>query len=164
MARDEHTEVANTAMEKVKSHPSKGAKSSNVSSQKKRPKYQTAVLRRSDRIQNIIRPATASNQEIEPVIEDITLSDSDQEDDQEDGGEDDQEDGGEDDQLDKKHADMEEELQEPLLCPKTMEEKMDYLVQLLESLGTTVESLNFKVIIPRNFTICTFLFPPCLFY
>lgn len=139
-------------METVKSHPSKGAKSSNVSSQKKRPKYQTAVLRRSDRIQNIIRPATASDQDIEPVIEDITLSDSDQED------------GQEDDQEGKKHADMEEELQEPLLCPKTMEEKMDYLVQLLESLGNTVESLNFKVIIPHNFTICTFLFPPWLIF
>lgn len=146
MARDEHPEVANISLEKVNSHSSKGAKYANISYKRKKAKYQTAAVRRSDRIQNIIRPA--SSHDIEPVIEDITRSDSDKKDDQEGDQEEDQE--------DEQHADMEEELSEPTLCEKNMEEKIDYVVQLLESLENSIETLNFKVIIPLNFTSCMY--------
>ncbi|KAF3436302.1 hypothetical protein FNV43_RR23394 [Rhamnella rubrinervis] len=134
LARDEHPQAANTCMEKVNPDSSKGAKSANSSSKRKKAKYQTAVVRRSDRLQNIIRPA--SKQDVEPVIEDITLSDSDQEDDQEGVREEDQE--------DEQHAHMQEELPEPILCEKNMEEKIDYIVELLESIENSIETLNFK--------------------
>lgn len=149
-------------MQKVNLHPSKRAKSGKVSSQKKEAKNQTAFLRRSNRIQNIAMPA--KNEDIETVvIEDENLGESkpavieertlNENDNDEQHANIEERTLDENDNVDEQHANMEEEQPEPTSSKKNMEEKIDYLVQVLESQGNAVESLNRLLVLSLPFFI-----------
>ncbi|KAH7517212.1 hypothetical protein FEM48_Zijuj09G0038700 [Ziziphus jujuba var. spinosa] len=140
-------------MQRVNLRP-KQAKSGKASSQKKGAKYQTAFRRRSDRIQNMAMPPR--NEEIETVvIEDVNLNESEpavieertlneNDNDEQDANMEVNEERtlSENDKEDEQHANMEEEQPEQTSSKKNMEEKIDHLVQLLESQGNAVETLN----------------------
>ncbi|KAH7522047.1 hypothetical protein FEM48_Zijuj07G0096400 [Ziziphus jujuba var. spinosa] len=108
-------------MAKVNSNPSKAENTAKLSNQKKRKRYQPGSLRRSDRIMNL----PSGNQEIQPVVEAITVIESDNEDEEHTSV------GDEVPELN--NANVEEEQPEPALNNKSVEEKIDYIAQLLES-------------------------------
>ncbi|KAF3443682.1 hypothetical protein FNV43_RR13372 [Rhamnella rubrinervis] len=113
----------------------KVVKGANFSSIMKKRKYRTAVVRRSDRIRNIIKPATKVD--VELVIEEIILTGSDEEESQESVDEEDQE--------DEQHAHMQKQQPQLNLCEKNMKEKIDYIVESLESLENSIETLKLHV-------------------
>ncbi|KAF3433593.1 hypothetical protein FNV43_RR24695 [Rhamnella rubrinervis] len=113
----------------------KVAKGASFSSIMKNGKYQTAAVRRSDRITNIFKPVTEVD--AEPVIEEIIMTGSDEEESQESIDEEDQE--------DEQHAHMQKQEPQPSLCEKNMEEKINYIIESLESLEDSVETLNMKI-------------------
>ncbi|KAK8588309.1 hypothetical protein V6N13_087243 [Hibiscus sabdariffa] len=82
----------------------------------------SSVIRRSQRIQNAVSPS--QDKEIEPIIEEITLS-----------------------EVEKENVpldDEDKELPEPIQTQKSLEEKVEYLLQQIEEQRKTIEELNFK--------------------
>ncbi|KAF3455509.1 hypothetical protein FNV43_RR00139 [Rhamnella rubrinervis] len=118
-------------MENATGDCSKGKKCAKFSSTLKKRKYQTVCVRRSHKIQNIIKPSITDDREA--LFEDLTLSDTNEEENKQNVQEDEQ------------HVHMEKEKLEPNLCDKNMEEKIDYIVQTLECLQNSVETLNIKI-------------------
>jgi hypothetical protein len=125
------------------------AESVKPSNPKKRMRHCLGV-RRSDRIKGTVTPA--QNQDIEPMIEEITLSESEKEDDD-------------------YPAQSEQNLPESAtLSEKNMEEKLNYIVKRLEEQETAMEALkcevldNFVEIVNRKFVIalvCLWLYDFC---
>ncbi|KAL4352268.1 hypothetical protein GQ457_06G029330 [Hibiscus cannabinus] len=82
----------------------------------------SSVIRRSQRIQNAVSPS--QDKEIEPIIEEITLS-----------------------EVEKENVpldDEDKELPEPIQTQKSLEEKVEYLLQQIEAQRKIIEELNFK--------------------
>ena len=114
------------------------AESVKPSNPKKRMRHCLGV-RRSDRIKGTVMPA--QNQDVEPMIEEITLSESEREDDD-------------------YRAQSEQNLPESAtLSEKNMEEKLNYIVKRLEEQEMAMEALkcevldNFVEIVHRKFVI-----------
>ncbi|XP_059625863.1 uncharacterized protein LOC132268946 [Cornus florida] len=87
---------------------------------KKASKNQKAIVRRSERLHNII--PHARNQEIEPVIEEINLVESEKED----------------------EPNVEQNSSEPLPHERDLEEKIDYLVETMEELKSKAAKRYFQ--------------------
>lgn len=132
-------------MAKLNSHPSKEENPAKFSNQKKRKRNRPDFLRRSDRILNL----PSRNQEVQPVVEPVTLIGSDNEDEEHANV------GEELPELN--NANAEEELPEPALNNKTMEEKIDYIIHLMESQENVKDTFKVKVNVPLTFTRCMFM-------
>ncbi|XP_021805691.1 uncharacterized protein LOC110749813 isoform X1 [Prunus avium] len=102
---DQQHENASPPLEETNSMHMMQEKSTKSSHSKKRPKQLNSVVRRSLRIRNCDMPV--QNQNIEPVIENIS-----------------------DSEMEEEQPPLEEQ---PTLGEKSMEEKIDYLIQLVET-------------------------------
>ncbi|KAF3432487.1 hypothetical protein FNV43_RR27227 [Rhamnella rubrinervis] len=91
-------------------------------------------------IENLIVDMTTSNDDVVFII---ILNKSDEEENQESVEEEDEE--------DEQYAHMEEQQLELSLCKKNMEEKIDYIVELLESLENFMDTLNLKLVFLPSF-------------
>ncbi|XP_022155575.1 uncharacterized protein LOC111022677 isoform X7 [Momordica charantia] len=117
-------EQLNPSIEKTRSQLRVREKTSGSSSSKKRAKKSyPSVIRRSERIQNVVQPY--QNRDIEPVVEEIAVSDSEKE--------------------DEPLAQGEKELDEPTSCEQNLHGKIDYVVKLLETQGRAIKVLKTKV-------------------
>lgn len=130
-------ETENTLLVKVNLQPSMQANTAKSYCRTKKTKYQTAAVRRSDRINNNIVTDVANNtilttqhQDIEPVTEEVILDESQKEDEQ---------------------VIMEKQLPCSTVGEKSMEEKLDYISQLLEAQGKNIEERMSKVSIDISF-------------
>ncbi|KAF3457861.1 hypothetical protein FNV43_RR02521 [Rhamnella rubrinervis] len=103
-------------------------KSTESPSKRRRKRYLTVHPKRSKRTENTNLPA--SSQDIGPVIGEMIPSESDKEDEQ--------------------NATEEEELPEPKSGKTNMEEKLDYIVQMLETQNNTEGTSNFKDSFPSG--------------
>lgn len=121
-------ETENTLLVKVNLQPSMQANTAKSYCRTKKTKYQTAAVRRSDRINNNI--VTTQHQDIEPVTEEVILDESQKEDEQ---------------------VIMEKQLPCSTVGEKSMEEKLDYISQLLEAQGKNIEERMSKVSIDISF-------------
>ncbi|XP_022155576.1 uncharacterized protein LOC111022677 isoform X8 [Momordica charantia] len=111
-------EQLNPSIEKTRSQLRVREKTSGSSSSKKRAKKSyPSVIRRSERIQNVVQPY--QNRDIEPVVEEIAVSDSEKE--------------------DEPLAQGEKELDEPTSCEQNLHGKIDYVVKLLETQGRAIK-------------------------
>ncbi|KAK9282200.1 hypothetical protein L1049_005112 [Liquidambar formosana] len=115
-------ESSNPHLEREGSHLTKQTNCSNLSSSRKRAKNQTVVFRRSVRLRNSVLPAL--KKDIEPVIEEIDASERE----------------------DEPEVHKEKKLPGPALDERNLEEKIDYLFQLLEAQQQTLEALKSKAI------------------
>lgn len=122
---------------KVNLQPSMQANTAKSYSRTKKTKYQTAAIRRSDRINNNIVTDVANNtivttqhQDIEPVTGEVILDESQKEDEQ---------------------VIVEKQLPCSTVGEKSMEEKLDYISQLLEAQGKNIEEMMSKVSIDISF-------------
>lgn len=107
---DQQHENASPLLEKTNSMHMMQEKSTKSSRSKKRPKQLNSVVRRSLRIRNCDMPV--QNQNIDPVIENIS-----------------------DSEMEEGQPLLEEQ---PTLGEKNMEEKIDYLIQLVETQNSKV--------------------------
>ncbi|CAL2280866.1 unnamed protein product [Prunus armeniaca] len=107
---DQQHENASPPLEKTNSMHMMQEKSTKSSYSKKRPKQLNSVVRRSLRIRNCNMPV--QNPNIEPVIENISDSEKEEE------------------MVEEEQPLLEEQ---PTLGEKSMEEKIDYLIQLVET-------------------------------
>lgn len=107
---DQQHENASPPLEKTNSMHMMQEKSTKSSHSKKRPEQLNSVVRRSLRIRNCNMPV--QNQNIEPVIENISDSEMEEE------------------MVEEEQPLLEEQ---PTLGEKSMEEKIDYLIQLVET-------------------------------
>ncbi|KAF2314880.1 hypothetical protein GH714_037037 [Hevea brasiliensis] len=110
---DVQPENTNPAVESVELQQ---ANSSKTPLKKKAKKF-PAKVRRSERLQNAVMDT--ENQDIECILEEITVSESEQE-----------------------VEPSNEELPEPTLNGKNLHEKVDYLVQLLKTQQKTIDAFN----------------------
>ncbi|XP_020537421.1 uncharacterized protein LOC105640215 isoform X2 [Jatropha curcas] len=106
-------ESLNPTLEKVELQKA----NSSTKSSGKRVKKTPAKVRRSDRLQNAV--TSTENQDIECIIEAITVSESEKEDEP-----------------------VDEELPETNLNEKHLYKKVDYIIRLLEAQQKTIDSLN----------------------
>ncbi|XP_020425730.1 uncharacterized protein LOC18768599 isoform X2 [Prunus persica] len=111
---DQQHENASPLLEKTNSMHMMQEKSTKSSRSKKRPKQLNSVVRRSLRIRNCDMPV--QNQNIDPVIENIS-----------------------DSEMEEGQPLLEEQ---PTLGEKNMEEKIDYLIQLVETQNSKIEALK----------------------
>ncbi|XP_021805692.1 uncharacterized protein LOC110749813 isoform X2 [Prunus avium] len=111
---DQQHENASPPLEETNSMHMMQEKSTKSSHSKKRPKQLNSVVRRSLRIRNCDMPV--QNQNIEPVIENIS-----------------------DSEMEEEQPPLEEQ---PTLGEKSMEEKIDYLIQLVETQNSKIEALK----------------------
>lgn len=123
-------ETENTLLVKVNLQPSMQANTAKSYSRTKKTKYQTAAIRRSDRINNNIVTDVANNtivttqhQDLEPVTEEVILDESQKEDEQ---------------------VIVEKQLPCSTVGEKSMEEKLDYISQLLEAQGKNIKEMMSK--------------------
>lgn len=112
---DQQHENASPPLEKTNSMHMMQEKSTKSSHSKKRPKQLNSVVRRSLRIRNCNMPV--QNQNIEPVIENISDSEMEEE------------------MVEEEQPLLEEQT---TLGEKSMEEKIDYLIQLVETQNSKV--------------------------
>lgn len=126
---EKQPECAISSVEKASSQAIKQVTSARSSSVRKKIKYHITTVRRSNRIQKTI--VNAENQNIQPVIQEINVTENDKEDEQD--------------------ASMEEELPNSPSGEKSMEEKMDYISNLLEAHGKNMEKLMAKVLVEVTF-------------
>lgn len=126
---EKQPECAISSVEKASSQAIKQVTSARSSSVRKKIKYHITTVRRSNRIQKTI--VNAENQNIQPVIQEINVTENDEEDEQD--------------------ASMEEELPNSPSGEKSMEEKMDYISNLLEAHGKNMEKLMAKVLVEVTF-------------
>lgn len=118
-------EQANPFIEKTRCQLRLRTKSSVSSSSKKRAKkFYPPVIRRSERIQNAVLPY--ENRSIEPVVEEITVSESEKE--------------------DEPPAQVREDFDEPASGEQNLQGKIDYVVKLLETQQRTIKALKAKVL------------------
>ncbi|KAF5455041.1 hypothetical protein F2P56_024657 [Juglans regia] len=107
----------------AKTQPKQQAESSKPSNPNKRVKFYARVVRRSERIQNAVMPA--QNLDIEPIVEEIDLSESDKEDDP------------------PTQTQREQNGPEPTTFgEKNLEEKVEYIIQQLEAQEKAMEALK----------------------
>ncbi|XP_022155571.1 uncharacterized protein LOC111022677 isoform X3 [Momordica charantia] len=122
-------EQLNPSIEKTRSQLRVREKTSGSSSSKKRAKKSyPSVIRRSERIQNVVQPY--QNRDIEPVVEEIAVSDSEKE--------------------DEPLAQGEKELDEPTSCEQNLHGKIDYVVKLLETQGRAIKVLKTKNLLSES--------------
>ncbi|XP_022155572.1 uncharacterized protein LOC111022677 isoform X4 [Momordica charantia] len=122
-------EQLNPSIEKTRSQLRVREKTSGSSSSKKRAKKSyPSVIRRSERIQNVVQPY--QNRDIEPVVEEIAVSDSEKE--------------------DEPLAQGEKELDEPTSCEQNLHGKIDYVVKLLETQGRAIKNLLSESLSPTE--------------
>ncbi|XP_041016939.1 uncharacterized protein LOC121259416 isoform X2 [Juglans microcarpa x Juglans regia] len=108
---------------RVKTQPKQQAESSKPSNPNKRVKFYARVVRRSERIQNAVMPS--QNLDIEPIVEEIVLSESDKEDDP------------------PTQTQREQNRPEPTTFgEKNLEEKVEYIIQQLEAQEKAMEALK----------------------
>lgn len=106
----------------------------------RKAKYQKVGIRRSQRIQNTI--VSVHSRHIEPLIEEIADSDSDRE----------------EVRVPEQHASDEEELPETTFVEKSVEDKIDFIVKLLETQEkNTEETVKFKVFLCLTYVHILFL-------
>ncbi|KAG2697104.1 hypothetical protein I3843_07G090200 [Carya illinoinensis] len=108
---------------RVKTQPKQQADLSKQSNPNKRVKFYASVVRRSERIRNAVMPA--QNLDIEPIVEEIILSESEKEDDP------------------PTQTQREQNQPEPTTFDeKNLEEKVEYILQQLEAQEKAMEALK----------------------
>ncbi|KAF2325171.1 hypothetical protein GH714_024973 [Hevea brasiliensis] len=110
---DVHPDNTNPTMERVEPQQAYSSKTSIRKKVKKSP----AKVRRSERLQNAVM--ATENQDVERILEEITVSESEKEDEP-----------------------ANEEVPEPTLNRKDLNEKVDYVVKLLEAQQKTMDAFN----------------------
>ncbi|XWS76408.1 hypothetical protein CRYUN_Cryun01aG0173700 [Craigia yunnanensis] len=118
------SEKSNPHLETIEPQPKTQTNSADLSSITKSKKHiALSMVRRSQRVQSAATPS--QDKDIKLIIEEITLSES---------------------EKDEEPLNLEEgKLPEPILMQKSLEEKVDYLLQQFEEQQKTIESLKFKV-------------------
>uniref|UniRef100_A0A2N9H0R9 Uncharacterized protein n=1 Tax=Fagus sylvatica TaxID=28930 RepID=A0A2N9H0R9_FAGSY len=122
-----HTENGSPSLVGAMTQPKQLANSAKPSNPNKRIKHHTGSVRRSERIQHAITPVL--NPDVQPGIEEITLSETDEE----------------DDPPPQREQDMPEPIEPSTLGEMNLEEKIDYIVQRLETQEKTIEDLKSEV-------------------
>lgn len=116
-------EQANPSIEETRSQLRLRTKSTfSTSSKKRAKKFCPSVIRRSERIQNAVLPY--ENRNIEPVVQEIPVSESENE--------------------DEPPAEGRKHLDEPNSGEQNLQGKVDYIVKLLESQERTIKALKAK--------------------
>lgn len=154
---EQHLQCVSPQREKRRSASTKGEMPAQLSLSRKRAEYQKFPVRRSQRVQNTIIPA--SNLDIEPVFEEIADSGSDKEEERQPrAGENvpikyvskeenvHEQNASEEENVFEHNASEEEELAAPTSRGKTLVEKIDHITQLLEAHEKTTETVKLKVL------------------
>ncbi|XVF21779.1 hypothetical protein REPUB_Repub12eG0119500 [Reevesia pubescens] len=113
---------SNPQLETIEAQTETQTNSADLSSVTKAKKnIDLTMVRRSQRLQSAATPS--QDNDIERVIEEITMSES---------------------EKDEEPLNLEGKLPEPILVQKSLEEKIDYLLQQFEEQQKTIEALKFK--------------------